>query len=61
MVAQNIRVGDSHLDTDRLVGTVKCPASEVTVEIFFARDAVRTPVLIRVPLAMGKFSMEIVR
>jgi hypothetical protein len=61
MGAQSIRVGDSQVDTDRLVGTVKGPASEVTVEIFFARDAVRTPVLIRVPLAMGKFSMEIVR
>jgi hypothetical protein len=59
--AQNIRIGDAQVDTDRIVGTVKGPASEFTVEIFFARDAVRTPVLVRVPLAMGKFSMEIVR
>jgi hypothetical protein len=61
MGPQSIRVGDAQVDTDRLVGTIKGPASENTVEIFFARDAVRTPVLVRVPMAMGKFSMEIVR
>ncbi|MEO8131486.1 MAG: DUF3108 domain-containing protein [Bryobacteraceae bacterium] len=61
MGAQTIRVGDSQVDTDRILATIKGPASEVTVELFFARDPVRTPVLIKVPLAMGKFSMEIIR
>jgi hypothetical protein len=61
MGAQSIRVGDAQVDTDRIVGTIKGPASEFTVEIFFARDAIRTPMVVRVPLAMGKFSMEIVR
>jgi hypothetical protein len=61
MGTQVIRVGDSQMDTDRILATIKGPASENTVEIFFARDAIRTPVLVKVPLAMGKFSMEIVR
>ncbi len=61
MGAQTVRIGDTQVDTDRLTATIKGPASEATVEIFFARDAIRTPVLVRVPLAMGKFSMEIVR
>ena len=61
MGTQSVRIGDAAMDTDRLLATIKGPASEITVEIFFARDPVRTPVLIKVPLAMGKFSMEIVR
>lgn len=61
MGAQVIRVGDSQVDTDRILATVKGPSSENTVEIFFARDSIRTPVFVRVPLAMGNFSMEIVR
>ena len=56
-----VYVGDSQMDTDRILATIKGPASENTIEIFFARDAIRTPVLVRVPLAMGKFSMEIIR
>jgi hypothetical protein len=29
--------------------------------MFFARDAARTPLVIRVPLSAGTFSMELVR
>jgi hypothetical protein len=29
--------------------------------MFFARDAARTPLVIRVPLSVGTFSMELVR
>jgi hypothetical protein len=29
--------------------------------MFFAGDAARTPLLIRVPLSVGTFSMELVR
>jgi hypothetical protein len=58
---QSIRIGDGAVQADRIVGTIKGPASEFTVEMFFARDAARTPLLISVPLTLGKFSMEIVR
>ena len=61
MGSQVVRVNDAQMDTDRILVTIKGPASENTIEMFFARDAIRTPVLVRVPLAMGKFSMEIVR
>ena len=61
MGSQKIKIGDTQLDADRLTGTIKGPASQTTVEIFFARDAVRTPLMVNVPLAMGKFSMELVR
>ena len=29
--------------------------------LLFARDPARTPVLIRVPLALGTFSLELIR
>lgn len=58
-----LRVRDAETDTeaDRLSVSVKGPASENTFEILFAREEARTPVLVRVPLAMGSFSMELVR
>lgn len=48
-------------ETDRIVATLKGPASEISFEMFFARDAARTPLLIRVPLSLGMFSMELAR
>ena len=38
------------VDADRIHATIKGPASNLTVEIFFAKDAARTPVLARIPL-----------
>src|SRR4051794_18760520 len=46
---------------DRVVGTIKGPSSSFTVEIDFARDAARTPLAIRVPLAVGTLTAELVR
>jgi hypothetical protein len=46
---------------DHVVGSVKGPGSSFTVEIDFARDAARTPLLIKVPLAVGAVTAEIVR
>jgi hypothetical protein len=33
----------------------------ILVEVFFARDAARTPVLARIPSPDGTFSVELVR
>jgi len=59
--AQTIAVSDKPAVTDRLVVNVKGPKSSFSLEVFFARDAARTPLLIRVPLSEGTFSMELVR
>ena len=48
-------------DIDTVKVTVKGPASTNTIEIDFLRDATRTPARVRVPLAMGKFVLELVR
>lgn len=59
--SQTLRIGETPTPADRLTANVRGPASEITFEIFFAQDAARTPLLVRVPLAMGTFSMELVR
>jgi hypothetical protein len=57
--AQTIKVGDKMVETDRTTATIKGAATDLTVEIFFARDAPRTPVLARLPLALGTFTVEL--
>jgi len=44
-----------------VTASVKGSASEIGFEVFFLKDAARTPALVRVPLALGTFSMELVR
>ena len=59
--AQKIKYGDQTADADRIVATIKGPSTNLTVEIFFAKDAARTPLLARIPLALGTFTVELVR
>ena len=58
---QIIRVNNKPVTADRLVASVKGKASDWTFELYFARDPARTPVAIRVPFALGTFSMELAR
>ncbi|MBC8166951.1 MAG: DUF3108 domain-containing protein, partial [Bryobacteraceae bacterium] len=58
---QKVTAGKESPEADKLTGTIKGPASDLTIEMFFARDAARTPMLVRIPVAMGKFTVEFVR
>jgi Protein of unknown function (DUF3108) len=58
---QSIRLGDKQVEADRVTASVKGAASEIGFEVFFLKDAARTPALVRVPLPLGTFSMELVR
>jgi Protein of unknown function (DUF3108) len=60
--AQNITIGDKPAQADRVycVFTVR-QNQKYEFEVFFARDAARTPLLIRAPFALGAISMELVR
>jgi hypothetical protein len=58
---QSITVSEKRMEADRLNVTLKGPSTDLTFEAYFAKDAVRTPVMIRVPLALATFSMELVR
>jgi hypothetical protein len=57
---QRLALGEETMDVDRITASVKGKASELTFEIFLARDSSRRPVLVRVPLPPGTFSMELV-
>lgn len=46
---------------DRVQILIKGPASQNTLEVFFGRDPLRTPLLFKVPLALGTFVMELQR
>jgi len=46
---------------DHVIGSVKGPGSSFTVEIDFARDAARTPLIIKLPLPVGAVTAELVR
>ena len=60
--AQSISIGESRPEvTDRLVISVTGPKSAISFEVFFARDAARTPLLVKVPFSVGILSMELVR
>lgn len=57
--AQTVLVNGKRVDTDHVAVDLKGPASNASFEIFFARDAARTPLIIRVPFSLGAFSMEL--
>jgi hypothetical protein len=59
--AQDVPVAGKPVVTDHLNVSVKGPASEFTFEIFYARDAARTPLLIKIPVSVGTVSLELVR
>lgn len=59
--AMNIPVGGKQTVTDHVNVWIKGPASSVTFEIFFARDAARTPLLVKVPVAVGTLSLELAK
>ena len=55
-----VRLGNQEMDADRFRTTIKGPASDLTVEMFFARDAVRTPLLVKIPLPLATFNVELI-
>jgi len=59
--AENIMSGGKSVVTDRVHATVKGPKSDFQCDMFFARDAARTPLNIRIPLPLGTFSLDLVR
>ncbi len=57
---QEIKVGDHRMEADRMQVTFKGPASDFTFEMFFSKDAARTPVFARLPLPLGAFTVELI-
>jgi hypothetical protein len=59
--APMIAVKGKQVQSDKVSCTIKGPNSETKFDIYFARDPARTPLVIKAPLAMGTFSMELLR
>jgi len=59
--AQNVTSGGKSVATDRVQVAVKGPKADFHCDIFFARDAARTPLEIRIPLPLGTFRLDLVR
>jgi len=57
---QSIKIGEGNQSADRIEASLKGPQTNLTFEIYFARDGGRTPLLVRVPLTLGAFTMELV-
>jgi hypothetical protein len=59
--AMDVPVAGKTTTTDHVTVSVKGPASDFTFEMFYARDAARTPLLVKIPVAVGTVSLELVR
>ena len=58
---QEVTVGGKRRQADHINLYLSGPASDYKLEIFFERDAARTPLIIKAPLPVGTLSMELVR
>jgi hypothetical protein len=61
MGEDNATSGGKSVVADRVHAVVKGPKADFQCDLFFARDAARTPLSIRIPLPMGVFSLDLVR
>ena len=59
--SMTLPVGEKRTEADHFVVTVKGPASNVSGELFLAKDPTRTPILAKIPTALGTFTLELVR
>jgi hypothetical protein len=59
--SESIKIGGAAVDADRITVAISGPSSSLSVELLFLKDRARTLALVRVPLALGTFSMELVK
>ena len=48
-----------NLESEKILVDISGPKSQHSFEIFFAKDAARTPLLVRVPFDVGTFSLKL--
>jgi hypothetical protein len=59
--APMISVNGKQVQSDKVTCTIGMGSSDYMFDVYYARDAARTPLLITAPFAVGKFSMELIR
>jgi hypothetical protein len=55
-----VHLGSQQIDADRFRTSIKGPASDLTLELYFARDPGRTPVMVKIPLSLATFTVELI-
>jgi Protein of unknown function (DUF3108) len=58
---ESVKIANKPLDTEHIKATVDGPSASISFDLFFLQDKARTLALVRVPLALGTFSMELVK
>jgi hypothetical protein len=58
---ESVKIGNKAVDTDHLKVSAEGPSSTINFDLFFLQDKARTLALVRVPLALGTFSMELAK
>jgi hypothetical protein len=58
---ESVKIGGKPVDTDHVKASVNGPSSSISFDVFFLQDKARTMALVRVPLALGTFSMELAK
>ena len=54
-----VRVAGESVNADRVHTVIKGPAADITADLYFSHDELRTPVLARIPLPLGTFTVEL--
>ncbi len=58
---ESVKIANKPVETEHVKASVEGPSSNISFDLFFLQDKARTLALVRVPLAMGTFSMELTR
>ncbi len=58
---ESVKIGNTSVQVDHLKASVTGPSSNINFDLYFLQDPARTLALVRVPLAMGTFSMELAK
>lgn len=58
---ENVKIGNASLPADHVEASVAGPSSNIKFDLYFLQDAARTLAVVRVPLTLGTFSMELTK
>jgi hypothetical protein len=58
---ESVKIANKPVDTDHVKVSADGPSSSIKFDLFFLQDKARTLALVRVPLALGTFSMELAK
>jgi hypothetical protein len=58
---ESLKIGNATVQTDHVKASVSGPSSNINFDLYFLQDRARTLAQVRVPLALGTFSMELVK